>query len=122
MEQSHPAAMPMRSSILNNNKNDHNSNSNDRGVHPNINLNDGGHDSGAGVGGGGIDRIGIFSRSRLSSSDQFLLRSQDDLDNCKHHIFTFLIYYYLFIFLIIFYYFFRFKLFFILYTKRDFFN
>lgn len=50
-----PAAMPMRSIL----KSDHNSRVG--GAHPNMN----GH-------------------SRLSSSDQFILQSNDDSSNCKH--------------------------------------
>lgn len=52
--QSNPAAMPMRSILK---STEHNS----RGAHPNMN----GH-------------------SRLSSSDQFLLQSNDDSSDCKH--------------------------------------
>lgn len=68
-----PAAMPMRSVL----KSDHTRS----GTHPNINgaNNRGGLNSGGdGIGGGGS------SHSRLTSSDPFVLRSQDDFDNCKH--------------------------------------
>lgn len=58
-----PAAMPMRSIL----KSDHNSRVG--GAHPNMN----GH-------------------SRLSSSDQFLLQSNDDSSNCKH---LFLLYFFI---------------------------
>ncbi|KAL5284050.1 hypothetical protein ACFFRR_006368 [Megaselia abdita] len=55
MDQSNPAALPMRSLS----KSDH------RGAHPNTNNNNNGH-------------------SRLSSSDQYIMRSNDDMSGCSY--------------------------------------
>lgn len=59
MHQTNPSAMAMRSVLnqkTNNNGGDHRG-----GAHPNLN----GH-------------------SRLSSSDQYIMRSNDDMNDCKH--------------------------------------
>lgn len=60
MHQSNPSAMAMRS-VLNQKNGDHRG-----GAHPNLN----GH-------------------SRLSSSDQYIMRSNDDMNDCKHFLILF---------------------------------
>lgn len=75
MDQSNPAALPMRSLS----KSDH------RGAHPNTNNNNNGH-------------------SRLSSSDQYIMRSNDDMSSCSKHLFPNLFLYFLFLFFIYFFF------------------